>query len=1326
MPKPRPPSYGATGMEAEISLGNHGRIPNAEALNLSPARARTDRGHGQLIVFSRGPMSRHRLFPSLPLILGAAAWPLFPVTAQTTTAPPVRVVPRLPASVLSNTASGATRPQPNPPAVTAPADARPASAPAVNPFTAATALNPADRQLQELLRLTFDRRPASILKAHARKATGDGAFTNALERFQADVVTGDWPAVGRFLAALPEAQRGTAYRGVLAALLRVPPSTTLSTPNPETGEPGMAGSSPSSRAIEPLLLPEDVLGLADARPGSLEEADLESLGRVLARALARGGAIEPFLARLEAGTAQLGGTDQARRRRAAQLLVAAGRLADSARFLPSPDEGAARKDYAGLDLRARVLLAEGTERNDAAALRGAWDVNQSLLADRDLPAAQREAGLQRAVELLPLLGRQRGQDWLRESFRRDPAQGMAILAAVGAAVGQGAAESDLEKRRRNLDLQRRVVDELLGAAGTNVAAWRPALTLLAAGWIAEADRARQRHRPRTLNQQIIDFDAFGNPIYSSFDPGMNTAAGSAGGQALALEVLLPGAPGEAWLDACEPSVQLRTRALLADIHLKLEQEEKALPWIESLAPAQPKAALALANDLLRSWATTKDPNRDSRRNLRIYTSPYGNSYSQGIPITRTLQVRNLQQLAAILARLRALGPLDDRAMVNAFAASHSQAEVFRVSDITDVLGPPETLAVSTLSELLQAMRERLAKQWRAPAVQQQAKTKRTDRDIQAEVNRGYELVLDLTARAVAQRPQEWRLWTVRGATFFDWAEYEYGKDVALAAYTEKRDQAFTMLAKGASLYADRAGRLDEREQTPAAFQQWFNATLGASDLAFLTRAQSIDTNRIDQIRAALLALPADIVERHVALLGKALVDAITALPPELKPRYLKAGLRLVGDHESAEPARRLVAYYDGLLQEVEFRARVDGDATVGHGRPFGLHLVIRHSDAVGRESGGFAKYLQNQQSMQYYYNPYGGQPVNYRDDLEKKIRETLNDRFEITSITWHDDKVEPRGYGRPEWRETPLAYLLLQARDAATDRIPPLQLDLDFLDRRGKVVLPVESQTVLLDARPERPPARPLAKLRLTQILDDREAASGRLSLEIKASAHGVVPPLDEVVDLALPGFRIEKTTDHGIAVTKLDTEGDAITPVCERNWLLSLAPIPATAGPASQLPTSFTFPKPRLPTEESALKHYQDADLATAQPTVVLSGRLARARSPLVTWMLSAVLFTVCAAGLWLLLRPRRATGPAPIPRHPLPTHCTPFTVLSLLRAIQQDAQLALPADRRDELASVIRDLENRYFAPTPKTAHDPDLQRLAQDWSRRVHELAGERVRA
>src|SRR5262249_53580426 len=140
------------------------------------------------------------------------------------------------------------------------------------------------------------------------------------------------------------------------------------------------------------------------------------------------------------------------------------------------------------------------------------------------------------------------------------------------------------------------------------------------------------------------------------------------------------------------------------------------------------------------------------------------------------------------------------------------------------------------------------------------------------------------------------------------------------------------------------------------------------------------------------------------------------------------------------------------------------------------------------------------------------------------------------------------------WRETPYAYLLLKAKDGAVDRIPVLQLDLDFFDRRGQVVLPIASQVQLIDARPSQAGLRPLKNVELLEVLDDRDLAKGLLTLEFKASAHGLLPELNELIDLAVPGFKVAKNEDKGLSITKMDAESDEVAPISERNWVVNLS----------------------------------------------------------------------------------------------------------------------------------------------------------------------------
>jgi len=1165
--------------------------------------------------------------------------------------------------------------------------------------TAAKAVSPEERRMQEILKLQFDRRPVAVLKALASRAEVR-AGTNDVLRYQNDVVAGEWQAVGAFLGKLPTNHVAQVYRHLLTELQKAP------RPQSSPDEPPVR---PTGRPAESGLLPDDILALAEAKPGDLEEEHIDLLGKLLTKALAGGAFIEPLMARLEAGTPRFGGKEAGKRAAAVTLLLAANRLVEAGKFLPPLDPAMKDADAKALDMHARYLTALGTQEKKPDALRQAWDVTQSLLSTTN--SALREQALQRSLVLMPALSRELGTNWLRDSFRSKPAQGMALMAAIGALVGP--ASRDVAARQRALELQRRMVDELFNVAGGSVTSWEPALNMLALGWLEEADLSRLRYfKPRQYSPygyspyfygQDFEMDEFGNMMQRGQNPNVS--------QPVPIEQLLPTAPGAAWLAVLDRSLVPRVRTMMAELHLKIEEDMAALPFIEALAPGYPQTAQRLAHDVLRTWTRSRNPMpgvQNPRYGPIFYGpgSPYGMN-PNAIPLTRAKQVRNLQELGELLARLRKLPmpALDEKVVVAAFASSHSPAEVFRMEDVEKVFGAFDGMKVETLAEILQTMRARLAGQWRAPALQQQAKTKRSDKEIEAEVRRGYAVVNGLLTRALARLPDDWRLNAALGAVQFDAAEYDYGKGADLAVYTQQRDRAFRAFQKAAGLYAAAVEKLEEKDWTPQVFQQWFNATLGASDLAYLTRQTAPQTNHLDQVRLALGSLPAHTQEKHLTAFGKSLSDSATSLKPELKPRYLRSGLRVIAQHESAAEARKLIGYYDDLLNEILLDVRVDGDAVVGHQRPFGLFVHLRHSAALSRESGGFTKYLQNQQGNQYYFNPYGQQPVNYRDDFEKRIRETLTKGFEVVSVTFHDDKVQPRGVDKPGWRETPLAYVLLKAKDAAVDRVPPLAMDLDFYDTKGQVVLPVESQVVLIDARPEAPPERPVSNIEVTQILDERDLKKGKMTLEIKATAKGLVPDLKSLFDAEFAGFKVDKTADNGLAVTKMDAEGDRVLPVCERVWLLNLS-----VTESDRAPDAFRFPKSKAPDLAVTYKRYADADLAEVKAELALAGVPLKPRS---IWK---VVVAACLAAVALLVILIRLARRAPVAAvqvavYAMPAQLTPFTVLNLLRRMSADEKLPLPQDRRQELVNTIGELEKQFF---DRNGHEtpPDLREVAQHW--------------
>jgi len=1203
-----------------------------------------------------------------------------------------------------------------PPGVVLPAGALPSGVrPPAEGATNAPAASPEDVRLQELLKLQFDRSPAAVMNALAARAKSSEAKTNEVQQFELDVVLANWSALGDFLKRLPGDHGTQVYRHLLRELpgASQPGRNRASRP---PGAPDIPAQQPGPKLPSTLaLVLNDVLELIRIAPHELATEDLNSLGQLLTALTQRGDAIQDFVHALDQGVGSLGGGDPAGRQEAAELLIAAGRLEEAGQFLPTLETARTDGDFKTLDLLARQALGRGRQAGQSDSLVRAWEINQIILSAEKATATNREPALKRAFELMPLVKAELGSNWLRSNLAASPAEGLAILSAVAEQVQQAAATRTPPARQQALELQRRAVDAFFAAANPDQPEWRSALHLLALNWLHEAGYAKERYvPPRNYGPQ---YDQFGNMIGYTQPPQMMNQ----GNQVPPLNVaaMLDCAPGPDWIARLDPALQPAVHALIAELSLKAEKPDTALEHLIVLARAEPKQAVTLANQFIRAWGEQRNPMRQQQNQMMMQRyamagvyygpgSPYGNRPA-GIALTRALQQRNIRQFADILRQLESasLTGLDERDLVSAFTQCHSQAEVFRREDIELAFGPFAQIKAGVLGELLQQMRQRLANQWRQPRIQQAAQTKRNDAQIESEVLRGYDLVTAMTEEALGRDPDNWRLHLVRAAALFDLAEFRYGKQVDLAIYVEKREEAFNGFAKAAALYAAAVPGLEEIEQSTQVYDFWFNANLGASDLSYVTRQQEPETSQLTRIREALLALPGAAAERHLARFAAALANAANGLQPQLKSRYLRAGLQIVGDHQDAEPAREMVRYYDDLLHEVEFVVRIDGDATVGHEQPFGVFVSLRHSADLEREAGGFARYLRDPKAMNYYYNPMpANQQRSFLDEFNDQAREKLVDNFDVKVITFLDDKVQSRGYGRAGWRETPLAFFLLQSKDAAADRIPPLRMDLDFGDQRGQVVLPVESSLLLIDSRPDRVSERPVADLEITQVLDERELADGRLMLEIKATGKGLVPELGTLLRTNWTGLEIAELSDNGLSIARIDTESENLAPVSERNWLLKLRLAePASAG------MTFQFAEALHPDLKQVFKRYADADLVEVQPEIALAGLVINPR-PLWQKILLAAGIGALLAGLLLLVR-RRATAPTvEAPRYALPEAVTPFNIIALLRLLLSDPGRNWSAAQSSELAGTIKELEAHYFSHQRNGNPEPDLAGIGRRW--------------
>jgi hypothetical protein len=377
----------------------------------------------------------------------------------------------------------------------------------------------------------------------------------------------------------------------------------------------------------------------------------------------------------------------------------------------------------------------------------------------------------------------------------------------------------------------------------------------------------------------------------------------------------------------------------------------------------------------------------------------------------------------------------------------------------------------------------------------------------------------------------------------------------------RRQEALALFQRAAQGYVAAAPDLPLDQQGGEVFDVWFYAALGACDLSHLDERVQAAPGQAELIRAALTSLPGEVGERHLATFANNLFTRLSAVNPAVKFRFLRSGFAVIGDHPQAHEAAQVLEYYEDLVTEIELVARVDGGDAIGTTEPFLVHVDLRHTREIERESGGFRKYLQNQQNQTYSYYNYGRPPENYRDKFEQAARTALADTFEVESVTFNSEQASSKAEDAYGWRRTPYACLLLRAKGPQVDRIPPLRLDLDFLDTSGYVVLPVESAAVPVVAREASSEPRPYRELAVTQTLDERRAERGELVLEIKATAQGLVPGLEHIVELAPSQFDVSSTEDQGVSVSRFADDQESV--VSERTWLVKLEAkrdLPATA----------------------------------------------------------------------------------------------------------------------------------------------------------------------
>ena len=1179
---------------------------------------------------------------------------------------------------------------PPPPASSAAA----AAAPAEPPAPAATPAPPAPldpkviKELETLLNQKFTREPGDIFYSLERGLTSDISKLSAPDRFTHYFRTADWAKVRAELAAMPPDLARRIYNKILADL------TSTQKPNVRL---------------------EDVLALADAAPAEFTSEQVHRLGQLL-------GLVVPvnesyWLAdRLKRGTDKLGGNDPAKRLLAGRVLLAGG-FKDLARETLPPLEQAQQIADEGVRNELAAFLSTQQESDNArrGQIQRTWDENARVITSTDPKTKDYER--QRASTAMAKVITQVPPTTLAPFFtdlvKASPEGAVRLVAGLGRKV-QNDRNGDIATRTENLKAQAALANLLADLVDPTTQPWSELFAMMADAWASEADN--------TFTLKMTPPPAGQQPKF------------------VAPEELLAAAPTGKWAAALSPGVRDRIDVSLSRTILAGANFDQAAERIVEIAKRSPQAGVALAEDFLGVWGKTHSPEIPE-----LLRKKYELPEDARIPVTPIMMEKNVESLARMMALFREAGiaPRDYEKVVSAFDLAYSSAEAYRPGHIEKVFGPIEKMDEPLFFLILSRMNANLGERWRKMEVQRAGVTRRDEAQTLEMVRAGYTTALAMIESWLAGHPDGWRGLTLAGTLLTDWGDFEYFQELVtsdarkrMAGYKEKNLQAQEYFQRGAAAYAAQVAKLAPANYSIDAYLGWFHGLLGIGSGGQLNLSKAMNRAALTKIREGLLALPDKAAKAHMSLFAKTvnarLADEKDPLHEDLKYRYLASAIVITKDDPFSFGAQKKVAYFDELLSEIRLQTRVDGPSTIGRDHDFGIIVSVIHTEAMGRVAQ-FGQYLTNDpgttvgkarkksplaKKMREAQGP--------RDEFELSLTETLSPFYDIKSITFASPDVKPRPTPQTGWEETVLAYVLVRAKDASVDRIPPVEMELRFVDLTGPVTIPAESAETVIKIATDAAPPRPASRIEITQTLDTRQfLINGALPLEIKATASGLVPDLDQLLDLDTlkKSVAVKNINPHeGLQVKELNTWGDQVAPTSERLWTVSLDGDPIRAADGR---TEFRFPLPKSKDATAIYQTYNEMNLAalpgpetTIGPTRADGKMASKPANNVTSWIIGGmVALAILTAGLFFVMKGRsRAAGTATSARDVfhMPHEVDGFSVVALLRRLRTSPLVHLQEPQRHELQQDLQRVQQSSFAAHSGAMSEAELRGIAEKWLR------------
>jgi hypothetical protein len=1138
------------------------------------------------------------------------------------------------------------------------------------------------KQYESLLGQKFSRDPNELLRHLERVGTADPATLPANDRFLLRFVTGDWNEVRAELARMPPDLAAKLYNKMLSDL---------------------------TENRKPVVRLEDITGLADAAPADLTNDNIRKLGQLVTIAVP---VTETYwLAdRLQKGTGKLGGTDPAKRLLAARVLIAAN-FKDLARtYLPPVDE---LEQIADPNVRNELMTFVATQEQRASSQRDEaqriWDENIAVVLN---PGTGRNSAgeVAKAISAIARIITQVPQGTLAPVFtelvKTNPDAAMKLIAALERKV-QNERTSDVPTRTANIAAQAGVANLLCDLVRPGEQPWAQIIGMMGDLWSAEAENTFTQIGA-TSNQQRFVLP----------------------------EDLMAHAPSGKWAAALSTEARDRVDVAMSRLILTGANFDRAAEQIVEIGKRSPRAGAALAENFLGVWAKTHNPQipEPLRRKFSLPDDAR-------IPVTPIMMEKNIDSLARMMALFREAGiaPADYGKVVDAFDLAYSSAETYRLTHIEKVFGPMDQMEEPLFFLIVSRMGSNLGERWRKMDVQKAGMTQRDETQTLDLVRDGYVTALKLIDDWVAGHGDTSRALTLAGTLLIDWGDFEYFQELVsndpkmrMLGYKEKNLLAQEYFDRGATTYAKKVGVIAPADYSIAAYLGWFHGLLGIGSNGQINLSKAMNRAALTRIREHLTTLPPQAAQAHISLFAKAVNDRLAdekdPLHEDLRYRYLASALIVTKDDPFTLGAQKKVAYFDELLSEVRLQTRVDGPNTVGPDQDFGIIVSIVHTEAMGR-AAHFGQYLTNDANAAPTKPPKQSPLVRKmrtaqgpRDQLELNITESLSPFFDIQSITFATPDVKPRPAAQAGWEETILAYLHVRAKDASVDKIPPVQLELKFVDLSGPITIPAESAETVIKVATEGIAARPASQIEIMQTLDTRPLhINGALTLEIKATSMGMVPALEDLLDLKSSNtVAIKQINAHeGLQITELNTWADQVAPRSERLWTISLD---GDQVRSAEVPIDFHFPRPKANDAVVVYQTYADMNLTTLeQPLVKVGGRLTpsevaavQSRNP-VRWA-ATIGGVMLAFGIpvWLLLFRRGATGIPPQVGDvfAMPDEVDGFAAITLLRRLLGSPLVKLGEGPRAELQADLKRIEQACFGASGGGMPETVLRDLLSKW--------------